>query len=126
MLLCENLPNTASEDSSTELAIKGPGAPAFNTPILIAVLNPLPEVYRSARLKRQSIHDDDDCYQKFFYKHGESSQKSQTTVSSTIERKTEEIVKVTRAVDDESAKVANINPDLLTYAKAVSHLDRAQ
>ena len=51
-ILAENLPNTASEDSSTELAVEGSGAPAFNTPILIAVLNPLLEVCKSARLKR--------------------------------------------------------------------------
>ena len=51
-VLAENLPDTASEDSSTELAVEGPGAPAFNTPISVAVLNPpLPEVRRSARLK---------------------------------------------------------------------------
>ena len=52
-VLAENLPNTVSEDSSTELAVKGPRAPAFNTPISVAVLNPLLlEVHRSARLKR--------------------------------------------------------------------------
>ena len=51
-VLAENLPDTALEDSSTELAVEGPGAPAFNTPIPVAVLNPPPpEVCRSARLK---------------------------------------------------------------------------
>ena len=51
-VLAENLPDTALEDSSTELAVEKPGAPAFNTPISIVVLNPLlPEVHRSARLK---------------------------------------------------------------------------
>ena len=39
---------------------------------------------------------------------------------------TEEIVKVTRAVNDESAKVANIDPDPLTYVEAMSRSDRAQ
>ena len=72
-VLAENLPNTTSEDSSTELAVEGPGASAFNTPIPVAVLNPLPEVYRSARLKHQPISDNDDHYQKSFYKHGKSS-----------------------------------------------------
>ena len=38
---------------------------------------------------------------------------------------TEEIVKVTRAVNDESAKVANIDPDPLTYVEAMSHSDGA-
>ena len=75
-VLAENLPNTTSEDSSTELAVEGPGALAFNTPIPVAVLNPLPEVHRSARLKCQPICDDNDHYQKSSYKHGESSQKS--------------------------------------------------
>ena len=52
-VLAKNLPDTALEDSSTELAVEGPGAPAFNTPIPVAVLNPPPpEVCRSARLKR--------------------------------------------------------------------------
>ena len=51
-VLAENLPDTALEDSSTELAVEEPEAPAFNTFISIAVLNPLPEVFRSARLKR--------------------------------------------------------------------------
>ena len=75
-VLAENLPNTALEDFSTKLAVEGPGAPAFNTPIPIAVLNPPPpEVCRSARLKHQPIRDDDDCYQKSSYKHRESSQK---------------------------------------------------
>ena len=51
-ILAENLPDTTSEDSSTELAVKEPGAPTFNTPISVAVLNPLPpEVHRYARLK---------------------------------------------------------------------------
>ena len=51
-ILAENLPDTTSENSSTELAVKGLGAPAFNTPISVAVLNPLlPEVYRYTRLK---------------------------------------------------------------------------
>jgi len=125
-VLAENLPNTASEDSSTELAVEEPRAPAFNTPIPIAVLNPLPEVHRSAKLKHQPIRDNDDCYQKSSYKHGKSSQKSRTTASSVVERGTEEIVKVTRVVGDKSAKVANINPDPLTYAEAVSRSNRAQ
>ena len=73
-VLAENLPDTVLEDSSTELAVEGPRAPAFNTPIPVAVLNPLPpEVHKSARLKCQPIHDDDNCYQKSSYKHGESS-----------------------------------------------------
>ena len=38
----------------------------------------------------------------------------------------EEIVEVTRAVGNKSAKVANINPDPLTYTEAMSHPDRAQ
>ena len=49
-----------------------------------------------------------------------------TTTSGIIERGIEEIVKVTRAVGNESAKVANIDPDLLTYAEAMSRSDRAQ
>ena len=49
-----------------------------------------------------------------------------TTVSSTIKGGTEKIVKVTRAVGDESAKVANIDPDPLTYTEAMSYPDRAQ
>ena len=126
-VLAENLPDTALEDFLTELAVEGPRAPAFNTSIPVAVLNPLPpEVHRSARLKHQPIHDDDNRYQKSFYKHGESSRKLWTTTSGTIERGTEEIVKVTRAVGNESAKVANIDPDPLTYAEAMSHSDRAQ
>jgi len=125
-VLAENLPDTASENSSTELAVEGPGAPAFNTPIPVAVLNPPPpEVCRSARLKRQPIHDDDNRYQKSSYKHGESFQKSQTITFGTIERETEEIVKVTRAVGNESAKVANIDPDPLTYAEAMFRSDGA-
>ena len=72
-VLAENLPDTTSEDSSTELAVEGSGATAFNTPIPVAILNLPPEVYRSARLKRQPICDDDDRYQKSFYKHEESS-----------------------------------------------------
>jgi len=126
-VLAENLPDTASEDSSTELAVEEPGAPAFNTSIPVAILNPLPpEVRRSARLKHQPIRDNDDCYQKSSYKHGESSRKSRTTTSGTIERGTEEIVKVTRAVGNESAEVANIDPDPLTYAEAMSRSDGAQ
>ena len=51
-ILAENLSDTTSEDSSTELTVKEPGAPTFNTPISVAVLNPLPpEVHRYARLK---------------------------------------------------------------------------
>jgi len=83
-VLAKNLSDTALEDSLTELAVEGPRAPAFNTSISVAVLNPPPEVCRSARLKRQPIHNDDDYYQKFSYKHGESSQKLQTTTSSTV------------------------------------------
>jgi len=124
-VLAENLSDTASEDSSTELAVERPGASAFNTPIPVAVLNLPPEVCRSARLKRQPIRDDDDHYQKSYYKHGESSQKLQTTVSGAIEERKEEIVEVIRAVGDKSAKVANINLDSLTYAEAISHLDGA-
>jgi len=126
-VLAKNLPDITSEDSSTELAVEGPGVSAFNTPIPVAVLNPPPpEVHRSARLIYQPIHDNDNCYQKSSYKHGESSRKSQTTTSGTIERETEEIVKVTRAVGNESAKVANIDLDILTYAEAMSHSDGAQ
>ena len=126
-VLAENLPDTALEDSSTELAVEGPRAPAFNTSIPVAVLNPLPpEVHKSARLKCQPIHDDDNCYQKSSYKHRESSWKSWTTTSGTIKRGIEEIVKVIRAVGNESAKVANIDPDPLTYAEAMSRSDRAQ
>ena len=72
-VLAENLPDTTSEDSSTELAVEGPGASVFNTLILIAVLNLPFEVYRSARLKHQPVCDDDDCYQKSFYKYREFS-----------------------------------------------------
>ena len=72
-VLAENLTDTTLEDSSTELAVEGPGALAFNTSITIAVLNLLSEVCRSARLKCQPIHDDDDHYQKSFYKHEEFS-----------------------------------------------------
>ena len=126
-VLAENLPDTTLEDSSTELAVKGSRAPVFNTPISVAVLNPPPpEVHRSARLKCQPICDNDDHYQKSSYKHGEFSWKSRTTTSGTIERGTEEIVKVTRTVGNESAKVANIDPDPLTYAEAMSRSDGAQ
>jgi len=72
-VLAENLPNITSEDSSTELTIKGPRASTFNTPISVAILNLLPEVYRSARLKYQPVHDNDDHYQKSSYKHEEFS-----------------------------------------------------
>ena len=72
-VLAENLSNTVSENSSTELAIERPRAPAFNTLIPVAILNPLPEVRRSTRLKYQPIHDGDDHYQKSFYKYRESS-----------------------------------------------------
>ena len=125
-VLAENLPNTTSEDSSTELAVEGPRSSTFNILIPIAILNPPPKVHRFTRLKHQPIHDDDDHYQKSSYKHGESSQKSQTTASGAIEGEIEEIVKVTRAVGNESAKVANINLDPLIYAEAVSHPDEAQ
>ena len=124
-VLAKNLPNTTSEDSSTELAVEGPRAPVFNILISIAILNPLSEVCRSARLKCQSVHNDDDRYQKSSYKHGESSWKSWTTTSSIVEGGTEEIVEVTRVVGGESAKVANINPDSLTYVEAVSCPDGA-
>ena len=124
-VLAENLPNTASEDFSTELAVEEPGASVFNTFIPITVLNPLPEVCRSARLKHQSICDDDDCYQKSSYKHGEFSQKSQTTMSGAVEEGTEEIVEVTRAVGNKSAKVANIDLDPLTYTEVMSCPDGA-
>ena len=72
-ILSENLPDITSEDSSTELAVEGPKAPAFNTPIPVAVLNLLPEICRSARLKHQPVYNDNDYYQKSSYKHGESS-----------------------------------------------------
>jgi len=72
-VLAENLSDTASEDPSAELVVEGLRAPAFNTPIPIAVLNLLPEVCKSARLKHQPIHNDDDHYQKSSYKYGESS-----------------------------------------------------
>ena len=124
-VLAENLPNTASEDFSTELAVEELGASVFNTFIPITVLNPLPEVCRSARLKHQSICDDDDCYQKSSYKHGEFSQKSQTTMSGAVEEGTEEIVEVTRAVGNKSAKVANIDLDPLTYTEVMSCPDGA-
>jgi len=42
-VLAENLPNITSEDFSTELVVKGPGAPVFNTFISIAILNLPPE-----------------------------------------------------------------------------------
>jgi len=61
-VLAENLPNTALEDFSTELAVEGPETPTFNTSIFVAVLDPPPEVCRSARLKCQPVRDDDDCY----------------------------------------------------------------
>ena len=62
-VLAENLPDTALEDSSTELAVEEFGIPAFNTPIPVAVLNPPPpEVCRSARLKCQLIRDNDNRY----------------------------------------------------------------
>ena len=67
-VLAENLPDTTSKDSSTELAVEEPRAPAFNTPIPVAILNLPSEVHRSARFKCQPIHDDDDCYQKSSYK----------------------------------------------------------
>jgi len=38
----------------------------------------------------------------------------------------QEIVKVTRAVGNKSAKVANIDPDPLTYAEAMFRSDGAQ
>jgi len=41
-------------------------------------------------------------------------------MSGTIKGGTEEIIKVTRAVGNESAKVANIDLDPLIYAEAVS------
>jgi len=72
-VLAKNLPDTTLEDFSTELAVEESGASAFNTSIPVAVLNPLPEVCRFARLKRQPIHNDDHHYQKSSYKHGESS-----------------------------------------------------
>jgi len=61
-VLAKNLPNTASEDSSTELAVEEPEIPTFNTSIFVAVLNSPPEVCRSARLKYQPVRDDDDRY----------------------------------------------------------------
>jgi len=50
-VLAENLLDTTLEDSLTELAVKEPGAPTFNTSIPIAILNPPSEVRKSARLK---------------------------------------------------------------------------
>jgi len=50
-VLAENLPDTTSKDSSTELAVEGPRAPAFNTSIPVAVLNLLSEIHRSTRFK---------------------------------------------------------------------------
>jgi len=47
-------------------------------------------------------------------------------MSSAIKGGTERIVEVTRAVGDKSAKVANIDPDPLIYAEAMSHPDGAQ
>ena len=75
-VLAKNLPDTVSENSSTELAVEESRAPAFNTSIPVTVLNPPSEVHRSAKLKCQPIHDNNNCYQKSSYKHGESSQKS--------------------------------------------------
>jgi len=72
-VLAENLPNITLEDSSTELAVEEPRAPIFNTSISVAVLNPPPEVCRSARLKCQPVCNDDDCYQKSSYKYGKFS-----------------------------------------------------
>jgi len=114
------------ENSSTKLAVEEPGAPVFNTPIPIAVLNLLSEVHKSASLKYQPVCDNDDHYQKSSYKYGEFSQKLQTTASGAIKRRTEEIVKVTREVGNKLAKVANIDPDPLTYAEAMSRPDKAQ
>jgi len=65
-------------------------------------------------------------YQKSSYKHGESSQKLQTTMSSAIKRGIEEIVKVTRAVGNKLAKIAKINLDPFTYTEAVSCPNKAQ
>jgi len=50
-VLAKNLSNTTLKDFSTELAVEEPRASAFNTPILVAILNLSPEVYRSVRLK---------------------------------------------------------------------------
>ena len=47
-------------------------------------------------------------------------------MSSAVKGGTERIIEVTRAVGNKLAKVANIDPDLLTYAEAMSRLDRAQ
>jgi len=47
-------------------------------------------------------------------------------MSGTVEGETEEIVEVIRAVGNESAKVANINLDPLTYTEAMSRSDGAQ
>ena len=124
-VLAENLPNTTSEDSSTELAVERPEASAFNILIPVAVLNPPSKVHRFARSKHQPIYDDNDHYQKSFYKYRESSQKSWTITSGAVEGETEEIVKVTRAVDNELVKIANIDLDTLTYAEAVSYPDGA-
>ena len=46
---------------------------------------------------------------------------------STIEERIEKIIfiKVTRVMNNKSAKITNINPNLLTYTEVVSHSDRA-
>jgi len=46
-------------------------------------------------------------------------------VSGAVEERIEEIVEVTRAVGDKSAKVANIDLDPLIYAEAMSCPDGA-
>ena len=72
-VLAENLSDITSEDSSTKLAVKELKALAFNTYTPVAILNLLSEVHRSARLKCQPIHNDNNRYQKSSYKHRESS-----------------------------------------------------
>jgi len=55
----------------------------------------------------------------------ESSLKLQTTISSAIKKGTEEIIEVTWTVSNKLAKIVNIDLDSLSYAKAVSHSNKA-
>ena len=42
-----------------------------------------------------------------------------------IKERIEKIVEVTRVMNNKSAKITNINPNLLLYAEVVSYSDRA-
>ena len=55
----------------------------------------------------------------------ESSLNSQITISSTIKKETEKIIEVTWTVGNKLAKIVNIDLDLLSYVKAISHSDKA-